>query len=197
MIDKKEVIAFFDSWAPGWDAGMVCDDRVIDMILDNAGVHASSRVLDVACGTGVLIPYYLQREVDSVTGVDISPGMISIARSKFNQDQVKLVCADAETGSFGTGFGSIVIYNAFPHFSDPQKLLENLCTMLAPDGILTVAHGMSRDRVNSHHSGSASRISNGLPEADDLAQLFSRYLDVTAVISDDRMYQVCGKSRKK
>ena len=62
MIDKNEVIAFFDSWAPGWDAGMVCDDRVIDTILDNAGVHAHSKVLDVACGTGVLIPYYLGRD---------------------------------------------------------------------------------------------------------------------------------------
>ncbi|MDT3389575.1 MAG: class I SAM-dependent methyltransferase [bacterium] len=195
MIDKKEVIAFFDSWASGWDAGMVCDDRVIDMILDNAGVHASSKVLDVACGTGVLIPYYLKRNVSSVTGVDISPGMIAVARSKFSQSQVKLVCADAETDSFGTGFDSIVIYNAFPHFSDPQKLMENLCTMLAPGAVLTVAHGMSRDRVNSHHSGSASRISNGLPEADALAALFSRYLEVTAVISDYRMYQVCGKSR--
>ena len=195
MIDKKEVIAFFDSWASGWDAGMVCDDRVIDMILDNAGVHASSKVLDVACGTGVLIPYYLKRNVSSVTGVDISPGMIAVARSKFSQSQVKLVCADAETDSFGTGFDSIVIYNAFPHFSDPQKLMENLCTMLAPGAVLTVAHGMSRDRVNSHHSGSASRISNGLPEADALAALCARYLEVTAVISDDRMYQVCGKSR--
>ena len=195
MIDKREVIAFFDSWAPRWDADMMCDDEVIDMILDNAGVHAKSKVLDLACGTGVLIPYYLDREVSSVTGVDISPNMIKIASSKFESDKVSFICADAETDSFGTGFDSIVIYNAFPHFSDPRRLLENLCAMLSPGGILTVAHGMSHDKVNSHHSGSASRISNGLPEADDLAALFSRYLEITAVISDERMYQVCGKSR--
>ena len=195
MIDKNEVIAFFDSWAPGWDAGMVCDDRVIETILDNAGVHAGSRVLDVACGTGVLIPYYLQRDVASVAGVDISPNMIGIARSKFSQQHVQFICADAETASFGTGFDSIVIYNAFPHFSNPERLLKNLCSMLGPGGILTVAHGMSREKINSHHSGSASLISNGLPEADDLAALFARHLAVTTVISDARMYQVCGKSR--
>lgn len=195
MIDKDEVIAFFDSWAPEWDAGMVCDDEVIDIILDNAGVHSGSRVLDVACGTGVLVPYYLMRSVSSVTGVDISPGMIAVARSKFGQDNVHLICADAETGSFGTGFDSIVIYNAFPHFADSGRLIGNLVSMLSPGGILTVAHGMSRDRVNSHHSGSASRVSNGLPEAEDLAALFSEHLEVTAVISDDRMYQVCGKAR--
>lgn len=195
MIDKDEVIAFFDSWAPEWDAGMVCDDEVIDIILDNAGVHSGSRVLDVACGTGVLVPYYLKRNVSSVTGVDISPGMIAVAESKFSQTEVRFLCADAETGSFGTGFDSIVIYNAFPHFADSRKLIGNLVSMLSPGGILTVAHGMSRDRVNSHHSGSASRVSNGLPEAEDLAALFSGHLEVTAVISDDRMYQVCGKAR--
>lgn len=195
MIDKDEVIAFFDSWAPEWDAGMVCDDEVIDIILDNAGVHSGSRVLDVACGTGVLVPYYLKRNVSSVTGVDISPGMIAVAESKFSQTEVRFLCADAETGSFGTGFDSIVIYNAFPHFTDFVRLIGNLASMLRPGGILTVAHGMSRDRVNSHHSGSASRVSNGLPEAEDLAALFSEHLEVTAVISDDRMYQVCGKAR--
>ena len=195
MIDKDEVIAFFDSCAPEWDAGMVCDDKIIDIILDNAGVHSGSRVLDVACGTGVLVPYYLKRNVSSVTGVDISPGMIAVAESKFGQTEVRFLCADAETGSFGTGFDSIVIYNAFPHFADSRKLIGNLASMLRPGGILTVAHGMSRDRINSHHSGSASRVSNGLPEAEDLAALFSEHLEVTAVISDDRMYQVCGKAR--
>ena len=193
MINKDEVIAFFDSWAPEWDAGMVCDDEVIDIILDNAGVHSGSRVLDVACGTGVLVPYYLKRNVSSVTGVDISPGMIAVAESKFSQTEVRFLCADAETGSFGTGFDSIVIYNAFPHFADSRKLIGNLASMLRPGGILTVAHGMSRERINSHHSGSASRVSNGLPEAEDLALSFGKHLEVTTIISDERMYQVCGK----
>lgn len=76
MIDKNEVIEFFDRCAPCWNADMVRSDEIIDKILDNAGVKAGSRVLDVACGTGVLIPDYLKREVASVTGVDISPEMI-------------------------------------------------------------------------------------------------------------------------
>ena len=73
MIDKNEVIEFFDRCAPYWNEDMVRSDEIIDKILDNAGVKAGSRVLDVACGTGVLIPDYLKREVASVTGVDISP----------------------------------------------------------------------------------------------------------------------------
>ena len=80
MIEQKDVIAFFDERAGEWDAGMVRSDEKIGRILDNAKVTAGSRVLDIACGTGVLIGDYLRRNVESVTAVDISPEMIRIAR---------------------------------------------------------------------------------------------------------------------
>lgn len=193
MINKNDVIAFFDRCAPSWDADVKRDDTVINTILDNAGVRAGARVLDIACGTGVLIPDYISRGVKCVVGVDISPEMIKIASSKFKYKDVSFVCADAETAFFGSDFDCVVIYNAFPHFSDADRLLKNLCSMLKKGGILTVAHGMSRDKVNSHHKGGAASVSNGLVSAEDLALSFGKYLEVTTIISDERMYQVCGK----
>ena len=195
MIDKNDVIAFFDMCAPTWDAEMICDDMKINTILDNAGVHQGVRVLDVGCGTGVLVPYYLRRGVSSVLGVDISPKMVGIAESKFSAGNVSFVCADAETEDLGSDFDCIVIYNAFPHFSDAGRLLDNLCRMLRAGGTLTVAHGMSRSRVNSHHSGSAKRVSNGLPEVEELARIFDGYLETTTMISDESIYQICGKKK--
>ncbi|MBO6048236.1 MAG: class I SAM-dependent methyltransferase [Spirochaetales bacterium] len=193
MINKNDVIAFFDMCAPSWDADIKRDDMVINTILDNAGVRAGARVLDIACGTGVLIPDYINRGVKCVVGVDISPEMIKIASSKFKDKDVSFVCADAETTFFGKDFDCIVIYNAFPHFCDVERLLDNLCSMLKKGGILTVAHGMSRDKVNGHHKGGAASVSNGLVSAEDLALSFGKHLEVTTIISDERMYQVCGK----
>ena len=164
MIEQKDVIAFFDERAGEWDAGMVRSDEKIGRILDNAKVTAGSRVLDIACGTGVLIGDYLRRNVESVTAVDISPEMIRIAREKFPQENVRFVCGDAETAPLGEGFDAIVIYNAFPHFPDPERL-----------------------------HGAASRVSNGLMEAEALAAIFARHLRVTDVISTDEMYQVVGE----
>ena len=66
-MDKKEIAAFFDRCAPGWDADMVRPEPVIAQILSNAGVRPGIRVLDVACGTGVLFPDYRRRQVASVT----------------------------------------------------------------------------------------------------------------------------------
>ena len=192
MIDTREVIEFFDRLAPDWDAGMVRNEAVIAYIMDAAGVVPGAKALDVACGTGVLIPDYLSRGVEHVTAVDISPRMVEIARSKFGQnDRVTILCDDAQEASFGA-FDCILVYNAFPHFSEPPKLLKTLSRQLRPGGRLTVAHGMSRERINDHHRGGASRVSYGLMPAEDLAALFGPFLAVDQVISDESMYLVSG-----
>ena len=193
MIETKEVIAFFDRLAPGWDAEMIRSDAVINTILDNAEVTEGKDVLDVACGTGVLIPDYLKRNVASVTGIDISPKMAEIAREKFPQERVTILCGDVETTAFDRKFDCIVVYNAFPHFPDPERLIAALSKLLKPGGTLTVAHGMSREKIDAHHHGTASHVSNGLMPAEDLAAIFEKHLTLTTVISDERMYQVVGK----
>ena len=196
MIETKEVIEFFDRLAPGWDAEMIRNDEIINIILDNAGVKAGKDILDVACGTGVLIPDYLERGVASVTGIDISPKMAEIAKEKFPQSEVEILCGDVETTEFGKQFDCIVVYNAFPHFPDPERLIAKLASLLKPGGTLTVAHGMSREKIDAHHHGSAGHVSNGLMSAEDLAVIFGKNLKVTTVLSDNRMYQIVGKNNK-
>ena len=193
MIETKEVIAFFDRLAPDWDAEMIRSDEIIAAIFDRAEVRAGRDVLDVACGTGVLIPDYLARGVASVTGIDISPRMAAIAREKFPQEKVTVLCGDVEQTDFGRLFDCVVVYNAFPHFPDPERLVARLAALLRPGGTLTVAHGMSREKIDAHHRGAASRVSNVLMPAEELSAIFAAHLTVTAVISDERMYQVVGK----
>lgn len=191
-MEKKDVIAFFDRLAPQWDADMIRHDDVISTILDGAGVGPGMEVLDVACGTGVLIPDYLSRDVASVTGVDISPEMIRIASEKFPQNNVRFLCADVELLPADRKYDCVMVYNAFPHFPDPENLIRVLSDLLKPGGTLTVAHGMSRAHIDRHHQGTASRVSRGLIHEDELAAIFAKYLTVTIKISDDRMYQVTG-----
>lgn len=191
-MDKRNVIEFFDRLAPQWDADMIRSDEIIGIILDNAGVKRGVHVLDVACGTGVLIPDYLKRDVASVTGIDISPEMAKIAAGKFPQKNVKIVCGDVENTEFAQKFDCVVVYNAFPHFPEPEKLIKRLASLLKEGGTLTVAHGMSRAMIDHHHSGSASKVSMGLMSEEELAAMFGPELKVTVKISNDRMYQVSG-----
>ena len=192
-MDKKDVIEFFDRCAPTWDAGMIKSDTIIGRILDNAEVGADMDVLDVACGTGVMFDYYLQRNVASVTGIDIAPEMAKIAAEKFaGEPKVQVICGDVEEYAFNRKFDRIVVYNAFPHFPYPKRLIKTLAGLLKEDGRLTVAHGMSREAIDGHHSGAASKVSNGLMTADKLKRIFDAHFEVEVVISNRHMYQVSG-----
>ena len=192
-MDTRAVQEFFDRLAPGWDADLVRNEETIRLILGEAGVKEGVRVLDVACGTGVLIPDYLARGAASVTGIDLSPEMVRIAQAKFVQENVKIFCGDAEKTRFDGLFDVIMIYNAFPHFPDPEGLIAHLSRYLAPGGSLTVAHGASRKTIDAHHSGSARGVSCGLMTAEDLSALFAKYTRLASVISNDKMYLVSGR----
>ena len=168
---------------------------MIAAILDNAGVGPGMRVLDVACGTGVLFPDYLARGA-SVTGIDISPEMARIAAEKFaGEPRVQVLCGDVEEAVFSQPFDVVMVYNAFPHFPDPARLIARLGRLVKPGGRLSVAHRMSRAAIDGHHSGAAHRVSNGLMHEDALRALLAPYCDVDVCVSDARMYQVAGTKR--
>ena len=195
-MNKQDVIEFFDRAAQRWDAEMIKNDRIIEKILDNAEVEAGQDILDVACGTGVMFPYYLQRGVASVTGIDISPEMVKIAEAKFGEEpRVRLICGDVEEVQFDRKFDRIVVYNAFPHFPKPKRLIKLLSGLLKENGRLTVAHGQSREAIDGHHQGSASKVSNGLMTADSLKKIFDPHFEVEVMISNSTMYQVSGVRR--
>jgi len=191
---KKDIAEFFDRCAPWWDDDMIRDEGIIATILDNAGIKSGIDVLDVACGTGVLFPDYLKRGAASVTAVDISPEMVRIAASKF--PEVSVICGDVEQTKFDKQFDAIMVYNAFPHFPDPGGLIKVLAGLVKPGGRLSVAHGMSREKLLQHHAGRASRVSIDLLHEKELAALFAPYFDVDVIISNDSMYQVAGTRRE-
>lgn len=194
-MNKQDIIEFFNEHASHWDADMIRNDKVINYILDNAKVFEGTDVLDVACGTGVLFPDYLERNVKSITGMDISPEMIQICKEKFQQDNVRFICGDAENIEFDHLFDCCMVYNAFPHFPNPEQLIKTLAKTLKTGGRLSIAHGMSRAAIDHHHEGAASKVSLGLMSETELAKLFEPYFDVDIMISNEEMYQVCGVKR--
>ena len=193
-MNKNKIKEFFNEWASRWDDDMVKNDVIMNIILDNAKVSEGKNILDVACGTGVMIDYYLERGVNSVTGVDFSEKMCEIASIKYhNNNKVNIICEDIEEFNSEIKYDAIIVYNSFPHFSNAEGLISHLSNLLEKDGILTIAHGMSRDVINSHHSNVSMDIKTDLLQAQELADIFSKYLEVTTIISNDKMYQVAGR----
>lgn len=197
-MNKRDVTAFFDELAPVWDERLIHNDGIIETILDYAGVEAGVTVLDVACGTGVLFPDYLNRHVKSVTGVDVSPVMIEYARKKAASadPRITLLVGDVEEIELSQRFDRCVVYNAFPHFPAPKRLLDSLADKLSEGGRLTIAHGMSRAALDQHHAGAAGRVSIGLMSESALAALMAARFAVDVVVSDDEKYIVSGVKRR-
>ena len=188
---KRSVIEYFDRVAPRWDTDLILQKDRIQKILDYAGVVPGTRVLDVACGTGVLIPSYLERNVESITGVDISREMIRIARGKYPQKNVQFLCDDVESAPLGE-YDVIMVYNALPHFPEPEELIKSLVGHMAIGATLTIAHPMSREETDRYFQETAADVSCSLISEHVLAAIMRKYLDVTVKISNDEMYLVTG-----
>lgn len=194
-MNKKEIAAYFDKQAPGWDAHMVTDDAKLRRILDTAGVRPRATVLDVACGTGVLFPYYLARDAARVIGVDISAEMARIAAAKLHDPRVEVLCADIETLPVHLRCDCAVVYNAFPHFEDPARLIGSLARWVKPGGRLTVAHGMSLAALHRHHAGRAEHVSREMLSPEALAALMAPWFAVDTALADEGIYLVSGQRR--
>ena len=191
-MNKKDVIDFFDRLASVWDSANERNEEVIAEILFKGGIREGVRVLDVACGTGVLFPDYASLGA-KVTGIDISPEMIKRAKEKF--PQAELICGDVLEFKAENKFDAVMIYNAFPHFAEPERLIEKLSVLLKTSGRLSIAHGISEEALAECHSGSAKKVSVPRVTKEVLAQMLEPYFNVDVLISDDRMYMVSGVKR--
>ncbi len=151
-------------------------------------------MLGAGCGrgTGVLFPDYLARGVSRVTGVDISPEMARIATAKLHDPRVEVLCGDVETVELPGRYDCCVVYNAFPHFENPARLVARLTELLAPGGRLTVAHSMGLESLHRHHAGAARHVSRPMLLPQQLAALMAPALTVDVAVSDREKYVVSG-----
>ncbi|MBC8570411.1 class I SAM-dependent methyltransferase [Zongyangia hominis] len=187
---ENKIQAYFDALAPRWDQMCSHDQEKIHRILDACAIAPTDRVLDIACGTGVLAPYLRERNPAAVTAIDLSPQMIARAREK-HPEGVRFLCGDV-LELRGETFDVCIVYSAFPHFLEPERLIQKAWELLSPGGRLVVAHSQSRAQINAVHGGSASEISMGLMEASRLQSLMEPLFTVTERIDNEEMYLVRG-----
>lgn len=192
-MNKQDIRQFFDRCADTWDEELMCNDEKMERILTVAGVGEGASVLDIACGTGVMFPYYLQRGAARITGVDISEKMTEKASAK-QFPRTEVLCADAEEYPFSRQYDCCMIFNAFPHFCNPAGLFENLRRALKPGGSLTVAHDRGKKAIDAHHHSAAQEVSCGLMDAGELAELMTACgFTVSCTVSEDDIYIVTGR----
>jgi ubiquinone/menaquinone biosynthesis C-methylase UbiE len=111
--------------------------------LDAADLHRGERVLDVACGTGVVTRLAAERvgPDGAIAGLDINPAMLAVARSVPTSGPViEWHEASAESLPLADGCFDVVVSSLGLQFvSDKASALREMRRVLAPDGRLAIA----------------------------------------------------------
>lgn len=114
-----------------------------EALLDAAGLLLGERVLDVACGTGIVTRLAAERvgPQGSLTGLDINPAMLAVARSLPSSGaEIQWHEASAESLPLADDSFDVVVSSLGLQFvADKVAALSEMRRVLAPDGRLAIA----------------------------------------------------------
>lgn len=172
-IGSLELRDFFERLADKWDSLTAPGTmESIEGIFARLEIDPAGRVLDIGSGTGILLPFLLQRLDDggSVVEMDIAGGMLKKCRERVSDRRIAFVQGDVHRLPFRAGaFNLVLCHNTFPHFTDQPESLREMGRVTAAGGRLVISHTMSREAVNSFHHNLGGVVGHDtLPEDDVL-----------------------------
>lgn len=184
------VPALFAQWVP--------------TLLQTAGVEPGQRVLDVACGTGVVARQAaeLVGPAGQVSGVDLNPAMVEVARETAST-------IDWRVGDAGdlpyddASFDVALCQSALFFFPDPARALREMARVLSPGGVVAVqtyagldeqpAYGRFVEIVARHAGDDARALLGTYWSKGDLTEL--RSLLAAAGLEPSRTESLLGHVR--
>lgn len=103
-------------------------------------------VLDVACGWGEFLLVHA-RPAHRVCGIDVSEEKVALARqrlaSRIAAHSAEIVHGDAADLPWGEGtFSAVTCMDAFPFFSEPERVMSEVFRVLRPGGRMVMQIGM-------------------------------------------------------
>ena len=168
---------FFNTRAGKWDEVVAEKDTdKLEAMAKRLNLNSGATVLDVGTGTGVFLPFLL----DKIGGkgrlvcVDFAGDMLKKAEDKGFAGDIHYLCADIEhTGLGDECFDAAVCYSSFPHFVDKPRALREIYRMLRKGGRVSICHTSSREHINEIHRQLAEVHDHLLPEKGEMQELLS------------------------
>jgi len=165
-----------------------------------------TKILDVATGTGALLPYFSEAgaRLDKLTGVDLSQGMLTYAMEKFpmatfsKADINDFYPDDSHRG--GPVYFDRIIFNAvFGNLFNQAATLKHVSTLLEANGLVVISHPLGRKWLRDVlHKKDPRMVPHDLPSEVALRNLIvTENLDLEVVTVDDEEDFYCAVLRLK
>ncbi|HOJ31763.1 MAG TPA: class I SAM-dependent methyltransferase [bacterium] len=188
--------SFFEKHAQHWDNHP--EPRNLKRVVEEVEIKKGSMICDVGTGTGVLVPYLLEKtgKKGKVIAIDYAPAMIEQAIRKLRHLPVEFIIADIHHTCFPDNYFDYVICNAcYPHFDRKKTAIKEIYRILKKDGSIVISHPTGKDFVNNLHKSTGGCIEKDrVPEAKILAKtLASHGFSVLKIIDEPDFYFVSGK----
>lgn len=183
--------AYFNDLAPRWNSlpGPPDAPQRIERFVELVEIGSARRVLDVGCGTGVLLEP-LKRALGGKTHIielDVALEMLKEGAREGNGFQGLSLCADARAIPLAAeSVDAVLCFNALPHFEPPEAAVAEMFRVLRPGGVLGVGHLMESSELNAFHSSLHPAVAaDRLPPSVELAEKL-RMAGASSVTSDER-----------
>jgi len=150
--DNARIAQVFDAMADRYDSQIgVVERRLLGRPRQWAVEQARGRVIDIAVGTGLNLPLY-GPDVTEVLGVDLSEGMLRLARRRIEEyglDHCAVVRGDVQSLSVpDTSVDTVLSTLTFCTIPDPESAAREAMRVLVPGGKVVLAeHGPSTSRA--------------------------------------------------
>ena len=155
---------YFNQLASKWDQMTPEETRArLPQMIDYLGIKPGDTILDVGCGTGILLPllYKAAGGEGKIVSLDIAEEMLKQARNNGHQGNIDFIHADvAAIPLSGEAFDLVICYSCFPHFPDKLEALAEMARVLRNRGRLAICHTASRQTINELHKSIGNTVRN-------------------------------------
>lgn len=141
-------------------------------LLDRATPADGESILDVATGTGIVLRRARVRcpGLYRLVGLDLTPGMLEVAREKSDGLNIEFVEGDATALPFeDESFDLVTCQQGLQFFPAPEEALREFRRVLAPDGRLIVACWCEVETAPGHHA-LCDAVRDHFPERESVAR---------------------------
>ena len=189
---------YFNQKAALWDETIAEKDIVkLELMASRLNIAPGSALLDVGVGTGVFIPFLLNKvgRNGKIVALDFASEMLKKARAKNFIGNIKYLCCDVtDIPLVDEIFDAVVCYSSFPHFRDKLRALTEIKRVMKTNGELFVCHTSSRATINSIHRNIPAACNDTIPDEDEMRALLLKTAFKDIKIADEaESYLCCAK----